>query len=136
VGLLKGTKILTTLGYRSIEVLKVNDKVLTHEGKAMPILDISYKIVKWSIETPKEERIIRIPWRRPLFLTSDHIVWSKTHGKKHAWMGNLLSRKTDICLKSDFYEIYNIHIPNHEKNHLVVNLGKVVGAWAGLHEKN
>lgn len=98
----------------------------------LPVLDITRQVVRWDKTTPPNQRIYRVPWRRTLYITRTHKIFSTGLAGsvviREARLGHLLSKKQDVCQDSDYYEIYNIHIKNHEKNHLVVNYGKIVGA--------
>lgn len=126
---MKGTKILTVLGYRSVEKLNIGDIILTHERKQEQIIDITRQIIKWNKNIPKELRIYRIPGLCPTFITRNQKIVVATGavfiepGPSYS-----LAKKRDICSTSEYYEVFTIHIKNHEINRLLINYGKIAEA--------
>ena len=124
---MKGTKILTLGGYRAVETLNIGDIILTHTRKQEEIIDITRQIIKWNKYIPKELRIYKIPGLCPTFITRNQkIVVSEGAVFITPMSSYSLAKKRDICVKTEYYEVFTIHIKNHETNYLLVNYGKIV----------
>ncbi len=79
-GIVAGTKVASTLGWRPIEAIDVGDEVLTFDGGMQPVLDITREVLwRGTAACPKHLWPLRVPIgalgnQDPMFLLPDQNV--------------------------------------------------------------
>lgn len=79
-GIVAGTKVASTLGWRPVEAIDVGDEVLTFDGGMQPVLDISREVLwRGTAACPKHLWPLRVPIgalgnQDPMFLLPDQNV--------------------------------------------------------------
>lgn len=79
-GLVSGTKVASTLGWRPVEAIDVGDKVLTFDGGMQPVVRVERETLwKGTAACPKEQWPLRVPTgalgnQDPMFLLPDQNV--------------------------------------------------------------
>ena len=142
--LLKGTKVKTPNGYRNIETLKVGDSVISHRGKTVKIIKAHSWYIKWSNNLNPESRVYVLEKNGKKVYLSEYHKYMISNGENisnkyklttsmvQACEGGLrLARKEEICDDNEMYQLYNIQVENHERNHLIINGGIIVESWDG-----
>jgi len=143
--LLKGTKVKTPNGYRNIETLKVGDSVISHRGKTVKIIKAHSWNVYWNDKISYESLVYVLETNRNKTYISAHHKFKNTqidstqklklfdNGMVQACDGGLrLARREEICDNNGMYQLYNIQVENHERNHLIINGGIIVESWDGI----
>jgi len=88
----KGTRVLTSLGYKAIEDVTLEDNLLTHTGKFQSIVNLQRKIYSNNLYT------IRIKYHpEPIVCTSEHPFYVREKIETRTW--NNSARKYDVDLK-------------------------------------
>jgi hypothetical protein len=141
--LLKGTLVKVSEDvWIPIEDLKVGDTVLTHEGLASKVTEISKDVIVWEDEQKIENKIVfKIPAGRlgatvDTFLSFWHRILHQDGEFTGEWRTAAASRipkakKDEICKSEQTtYELYNLHLEN-QTDTFVVNGGVVVESWSG-----
>jgi hypothetical protein len=142
--LLRGTKVKTPNGYRNIETLKVGDYVVSHRGNTVKIIKAHSWNVNWNDKISEESQVYviennknktyisayhklkntKIDSSKKIKFINNEMVQACDIGLKHA-------TKEEICDENGIYQLYNIQVENHERNHLIVNGGTIVESWDG-----
>ena len=137
--LLKGTMILTPTGYVKIEILKVGDFVVTHEGKKVKILQSIWYTTPWSENIDQFNIVYKVA--KGLHSATSNLYISACH-KIRLSSGRMMTAerakfpkapKAEIC-ENGSYTLYHVQLEDHKVNHLVAN-GAVVECWDGIYGK-
>lgn len=87
-----GTQVLTDTGYKSIETVTLENKLLTHTGKFKPIVNLQRKLFTESIYD------IRIKYHpTPLTATPEHPFYVRKRGKEPEWKALKDISMDDFC---------------------------------------
>jgi hypothetical protein len=118
--LLKGTKILTPAGEILVENLKINDTVLTADGREVKIMDIHSTLASSQDNLyviHKDTISSRVP-NEDLFVSGGHLV--KIHDKCYHPFHN----KTNLiekCSDNKLVQFYHVKLENYLTDFLVAN---------------
>jgi len=69
--LVAGTQVLTITGMQDIESLQINDVVLTHRNRYMPVTDVMNRVPDALIEIKTANRSIRVTPNHPILVQRD-----------------------------------------------------------------
>ena len=124
---LEGTQILTTKGYKNIELLNPKkDKLLDKDNKVVNFLDIQ----KYSQENNGKKYPYKIPsgsvlsedykCKRDLYLTHNHCVYLP-HLNKYAPVSAMRNLKEDKTLTQNKFIYYHIFTENYFSDTIIAN---------------
>ena len=117
---LKGTNVLTPSGYRRIELLKIGDKVLTHDNRPVRIVKINKSNPspsKYShpYKIPKGTRVDNFVCNEDLFLTPEHAIMVK-YPYMVPIQSTIFKQVTDQPL-----EYFHLVLPNYYTDTIIAN---------------
>jgi hypothetical protein len=134
--LLRGTEVLTPLGYKNIEELKAGDTVVSHRNLLVKITSVGVWRIEWTDTIAPSDVVYKVikgklGATKPLYISAHHKILQGGSMKNANCADLPLAKKEEIVEEDGFYTFYNIMVENHELNHLIVNGGVVVESWDG-----
>lgn len=114
----KGTKVLTNNGYKPIEEVTLNDKLLTHSGKFQPIVNLQSKIYSktlYKIRIKYHPELIVCTPEHPFYVREKKGIWNNSLRKYEFVYGPPAWKEAKKLTKNDFFGMVvntNSIIPN------------------------
>jgi site-specific DNA-cytosine methylase len=122
---IKGTKVLTYEGYKDIENISLEDKLMTHTGKFQKIINLQRKIYNDLLYTIKVKYIphnIVCTKEHPFYVREKHKKWNNYNRKYDIEFGKPKWKNAEDMSKDDYVGVFinqNSIIPKIEYENVI-----------------
>jgi DNA-cytosine methyltransferase len=135
-----GTKILTYSGYKNIEDVKLDDKLLTHTGKFQDIINLQEKIYTgnlYELDIKYHPEIITCTEEHPFYVREKQTVWDNATRRYKSYFNDPKWKKAADLTINDYYGMvintkeiipeftFDKIINQHKKEKITIKLDKI-----------